>query len=553
MSDSGNPPRGDEPADGENAAPPERGDASSPKWWTGSEAKREFQDPSGSEEPRPANNWFGDGWTARRPDETTPGRSTPPPPNRPTQPAPNQTGPNQPGPGQAGRPSQPAARQPSRPNSPQPAPGPARPPQSGPAGPGRQQPPYSAPPQQSAPQARAPQQPPGHGRPVQSGPAQGGPPPQQSGGSYLWSPPEPQAQQSSGPRHAAGGGPVGPMGQPVQQPPTWQYPPIPIPQPPGAGRRRKPRKTPRALLIGLVVLAVVVVGTGITLLIGNLSDDEAAPPPANPPVAETPSTNPSQPAETPSEDPQPSATPTGPDTAAADKVVTNSNLYAVGLLAPSKCPEPPFVPTSFALATNYYNRLLACVNATWVPAMKKVKVKYRGPKVAVYNGKVASPCGVQRSVRAAYCGANETIYMPFAVDARAYRSNPLYARALMLSTFAHEYGHHVQKRTGILAASLERAQNMNAGQKLEESRRRELQASCLGAAYLGINSGFIPITGPLLQAYRSLISNSGDDFARPRVHDHGNKASNYQWNIAGFNTKRPGSCNTFKAGQARVA
>jgi len=342
------------------------------------------------------------------------------------------------------------------------------------------------------------------------------------------------------------------MGQPVQQPPTWEYPPIPIPQPPGAGRRRKSRKTPRAWLIGLVVLAVLVVATGITLLVGDFGDDKTATPPANPPVSETPSATPSsQPSETPSETPSP--TPAGPDTAAADKVVTGSNLYAVGLLVPSKCPEPPFVPTSFALAQNYYNRLLACVNATWTPAMKKIRVKFRGPKVAVYNGKVASPCGVQRSVRAAYCGANETIYMPFAVDARAYRSNPVYARALMLSTFAHEYGHHIQKRTGILTASLERAQSMNPGQKLEESRRRELQASCLGAAYLGINSGFIPITGPLLQAYRTLISNSGDDFSRPRVHDHGNKASNYQWNIAGFNTKRPGSCNTFKAGQARVA
>ncbi|GAB3937118.1 hypothetical protein GCM10029976_049690 [Kribbella albertanoniae] len=538
MSDSGNPPRGDEPADGENAAPPERGDAASPQWWTGSEAKREFQDPSGSEEPPPANNWFGDGWTARRPeDPTTP---TPPPATRPGPPTPSRPSSGQPSPAQP-RPAQP------RPG--QPAPGT---PQSGAGGPRPGQPPYSAP--------RPPQQPPVQGRGAHSGPGQGGPgarpvgppPAERSQGSYLWGAPE-QQTQAGAPRHAAGGGPIGPMGQPVQQPPTWQYPPIPIPQPPGPARRRKPRKTPRALLIGLVALAVLVVGTGITLLVGNLGDNEAPQGTDTPaPVAsETPS---AQPSETPtSEAPQPSATPTGPNTAAADKVVNSSNLYAVGLLAPSKCPEPPFVPTSFALAQNYYNRALACLNATWLPAMNKIKVKYRGPKVAVYNGKVPSPCGVQRSVRAAYCGANETIYMPYAVDARAYKSNAVYARALMLSTFAHEYGHHIQKRTGILAASLERAQHMNAGQKLEESRRRELQASCLGAAYLGINASFIPITGPLLQSYRFLISHTGDEYARPRVRDHGNRASNYQWNIAGFNTKRPGSCNTFKAGQTRVA
>ncbi|TDD44191.1 hypothetical protein E1263_41030, partial [Kribbella antibiotica] len=441
-------------------------------------------------------------------------------------------------------------------------PGPAQPGAAG-ARAGQQQPPYSAPPRQSGPPPGTPQgPPPAQGRGAHAGPPQGARPvvPPPSGGpraeaprpqgSYLWSPPEQQAQ----PRHAAGGAATGPMGQPVQQPPTWQYPPIPIPQPPGSGRRRKSRKPPRALLIGLVVLAVLVVGTGIALIVGNMGDDKTATPPNNPVASETPQATPSQqPSETPSQGPEPAPTPTGSNNAAADKVVTSSNLYAVGLLVPSKCPEPPFVPTNFALATNYYNRLLACVNATWTPAMKKIKVKYRGPKVAVYNGKVNSPCGIQRSLRAAYCGANETIYMPFAVDARAYRSNPLYARALMLSTFAHEYGHHIQKRTGILTASLERAQTMDAGQKLEESRRRELQASCLGAAYLGINSGYIPITGPLLQSYRFLIEHTGDDYARPRVHDHGNKASNYQWNIAGFNTKRPGSCNTFKAGQARVS
>ncbi|WP_405064166.1 neutral zinc metallopeptidase [Kribbella sp. NBC_01505] len=345
------------------------------------------------------------------------------------------------------------------------------------------------------------------------------------------------------------------MGQPVQQPPTWQYPPIPIPQPPGSGRRRKPTKTPRVLLIGLVVLAVLVVGTGITLLVGNLGDDEKTPIATDTPTpvtSSTPSTAPSQtPTKPPTQAPQPTQ-PT-PNTAAADKIVTGSNLYAIGSLGPSKCPEPPFAPTSFALAQSYYSNLLVCLNATWVPAMKKVNVKFRGPKLAVYNGKVNTACGMQRGVRAAYCGANETIYMPFAVDARSYKSNALYARALMLSTFSHEYGHHVQNRTGILAASLERSKNMDAGGKLEESRRRELQATCLGAAYLGINAGFIPITGALLQSYRFLIEHSGDDYSRPRVHDHGNKASNYAWNIAGFNTKKPGSCNTFSASQARVA
>ncbi len=64
---------------------------------------------------------------------------------------------------------------------------------------------------------------------------------------------------------------------------------------------------------------------------------------------------------------------------------------------------------------------------------------------------------------------------------------------------------------------------MTPNQKLHESRRRELQATCLGAAYLGANAAFIPMRGPLLANWKFLIANTGDDYARPRVHDHGNR------------------------------
>jgi predicted metalloprotease len=335
------------------------------------------------------------------------------------------------------------------------------------------------------------------------------------------------------------------MGQPVQQAPTWQYPPIPIPQPPG-GRRRKPRNTSRGLLIGLVVLAVLVVGTGITLLVRNTGNDE-------PQVQNSPTAPPTETSQSPSESPSPSPTATKPPGPTVDEVVKASPLYKVGPVAASKCAEPPFAPITVAAAQNYYNRLLPCLNRTWWLAMKKVNLPFRVPKAVVYVGKAPSPCGVQRSVRAAYCGANETIYLPFTVDNRYYKSNPMYARAIMLNTFAHEYGHHIQKLTGILASSMARQQTMTPNQKLTESRRRELQATCLGAVYLGANAGFVPMRGPLLENWRFLIAHTGDDYARPRVHDHGNRVSNYQWSIAGYNNKKPDSCNTFTAAEARVA
>ncbi|MEU8225515.1 neutral zinc metallopeptidase [Kribbella sp. NPDC048915] len=331
------------------------------------------------------------------------------------------------------------------------------------------------------------------------------------------------------------------MGQPVQQAPTWQYPPIPIPQPPG-GRRRRKKKVSRNLLIGIVALAVLVVGSGVTLAVRALgSDDPEAKQTPTAPASETPS-------QTPSESPSPS-TPRGPT---VDEVVKSSRLYTVGPVTASKCVEPPFAPVTVAAARQYYGRLLPCMNRTWWLAMKKVNLPFRLAKSVVYVGKIPSPCGIQRGVRASYCAANETIYLPFAVDNGAYTRDPIHARALMLNTFAHEYGHHVQKLAGILPASMTRAQRMSPNQKLLESRRRELQATCLGAVYLGANATFIPMNGVLLAKWKVLITHLGDDYSRPRVHDHGNRVSNYQWTIAGYNNKKPDSCNTFTAAEVRV-
>ncbi|TDD19674.1 hypothetical protein E1218_23690 [Kribbella turkmenica] len=400
---------------------------------------------------------------------------------------------------------------------------------------------------------------------------QGGPAPS-SESSYLWAP-SPQAgpaqqppspwsnalppnQQQGGPRHAAqrghhpgyhqgAGSQIGPMGQPVQQEPTWQYPPIPIPQPPGSNRRRKQQQRARGLLIGLVVLAVLVVGSGVTLLVRFAGDD--APQATNSPSA--------APSETPSDSPSagPSTTPSEPAPTAEDEVLTANKLYSVGPIASSKCAEPPFAPVNITSTRNYYAHLLPCLDRTWSLAMQKAGLGFRSPKTIVYNGRLSSPCGLQRGVRAAYCAANATIYLSFALDNRYYRNNPVYARAIMLNTFAHEYGHHVQNLAGILTASVTRQQSMAPNQKLLESRRRELQATCLGAAYLGANAAFIPMRDPLLANWKFLIAHTGDDYARPRVYDHGNRVSNYQWSIAGYNSKQPNKCNTYTADEARVA
>ncbi|GAA1594214.1 hypothetical protein GCM10009789_55360 [Kribbella sancticallisti] len=288
-------------------------------------------------------------------------------------------------------------------------------------------------------------------------------------------------------------------------------------------------------MIGLVVLAVLVVGSGLTFVLSRGGDDKV------PASSGTPSTSTS-------ESPSGTPSPTPGQAPSVDEIVTASKLYAVGPLSPTQCVEPKVAPSTFTTMRLYYNAILPCMNRTWLLAMKKADLPYRNPKVVVFNGPVTTVCGPQNGTRAFYCDQNESIYLPYALGAAYYKRNPISGRVWMMNTFAHEYGHHVQKLSGIYAASMTRETEASTGnQKIAESRRRDLQAACLGSAYLGSAGPYIPIRGPLLATWRVLIANTGDEYSRPRAHDRGSRVSHNYWSLVGFNSKSPNTCNTFVA------
>jgi predicted metalloprotease len=229
------------------------------------------------------------------------------------------------------------------------------------------------------------------------------------------------------------------------------------------------------------------------------------------------------------------------------ELVALNKLYGIGQLQASGCPEPPYRPTTWEATKAYYAGMLPCLNATWWRAMKKLGKPFRAPHVIVYANTITTPCGVERGTRGFYCGANEVIYMPFNVDYKNYKVNPMYTRAWMLNTFAHEYGHHVQQLNGIFGASFARQATMaDPNQRLLESRRRELQASCLGSAYLGADAKYIPMNGQLLASWKFAVANAGDEFAVPKIRDHGSKANHNLWSNRGMTYKDPKYCNTFQ-------
>jgi hypothetical protein len=240
-------------------------------------------------------------------------------------------------------------------------------------------------------------------------------------------------------------------------------------------------------------------------------------------------------------------------------VVRYNKLYKTGAIPTSKCHELNVSLRTFSGVVAYENNLYKCLYGSWALPLKQAGAAYKvAPKLVVHNSSaVNSPCGVVRGGTAFFCGVgNGYIYVPAYVIINYWKQSPTMARAYATFTLSHEYGHHVQWLTGILNASWARQNAFSTyAAQLEESRRRELQASCLGGAVDGANKRNYPFSGGFMTQYNWVISNSGDQPGG--VRDHGAIKNHAFWVTAGFNARHSytvaGNCNTFNASSAYVA
>jgi len=240
-------------------------------------------------------------------------------------------------------------------------------------------------------------------------------------------------------------------------------------------------------------------------------------------------------------------------------IVRYNRLYKTPAITPSKCKEVNVSLRTVAGVAAYDTQLWNCMYAAWAVPLKAAGAAYKvKPKLVVHSGtRINTGCGIDSNTTGYYCSAaGGVIYIPAAYIVAQWKSNPTYARAWATQMMAHEYGHHVQFLTGILGASWARqnAFSTNAA-RLEESRRRELQASCLGAAYIGANKRYYPMSGGLLVQFNYLVSHMGDQPGG--VRDHGSPKNHAFWSTAGFNAKHSytvaGNCNTFNSSSTYVA
>jgi uncharacterized protein len=119
---------------------------------------------------------------------------------------------------------------------------------------------------------------------------------------------------------------------------------------------------------------------------------------------------------------------------------------------------------------------------------------------------------------------------------------------------AHELGHHVQNRLGIMSDVVQ-AQQQDPSQANELSIRLELQADCFAGVW-----GFTTFqrnlleSGDLEEGLRAAAA-VGDDriqeqatgTVNPETWTHGSSEQRQRWFIRGFESGDPNSCDTFSA------
>lgn len=151
--------------------------------------------------------------------------------------------------------------------------------------------------------------------------------------------------------------------------------------------------------------------------------------------------------------------------------------------------------TAESCAVNQYSQeacgALASLNQTWEPAFRQAGIAFNQPKLVFYDGRGSSGCGAAQSAMGPfYCPADEGIYIDTAFYDQMQRQLGAGGDFARYYVMAHEYGHHIQKLTGV-ADAIRSAQSQNPRAANQLQVRMELQADCYAGVWAGKNRNLI--------------------------------------------------------------
>lgn len=382
------------------------------------------------------------------------------------------------------------------------------------------------------------QQPGGYGQNAFGGPGGGGFGQSWQGGQQGWGQPQhgfgqqgygqPGYGQQGGYQQQGYGQQFGQSGYGQQQ--GWQHQQW---QQPGGPAPKRPGSPLRPILIAVIgVLVLAIAGMAIASLVGPSYENEDYEVPA--------------PTETP-------APPPDFQVSEVEDYMVNNPLYQQVVPAPVRC---EVTPADWQNSTDedierYMDELVACFTRVWGPSLEAAGFTPVAFKSEVYSPDVATGCGKLPEVNAVFCGNTQKIYYTQTLAQFLFPEFPD-PSFIIESVMAHEYGHGIAYRSGILIAEhyTRRAEGPDTEAGLLSNRRSELQADCFAGLTMYSLQESLEITEPNIETILSVFSGIGSD---EEGSSHGLSTSRVAWTERGLQADGAiGTCNTFAADESEL-
>jgi uncharacterized protein len=228
-------------------------------------------------------------------------------------------------------------------------------------------------------------------------------------------------------------------------------------------------------------------------------------------------------------------------------------------------PQPTAVGTSGAVTASpgeekmvdMVDAVARDVQATW---SRLLGDRYQPTKVTLFRDSIQSACGYAGAVSGPfYCPGDQKVYLDlsfFDELQRRFSAPGDFAQAYVL---AHEFGHHVQKLTGI-EARVRGQQQGDPSSANPLSVRLELQADCYAGVWgheaaqpgRAARGGVELDPGDLEEALRAAAAIGDDRLQKmgtgrvmPEKFTHGTSEQRTTWFKRGFDGGDPRQCDTF--------
>ena len=221
-------------------------------------------------------------------------------------------------------------------------------------------------------------------------------------------------------------------------------------------------------------------------------------------------------------------------------------LLATGTSLPRVSCDLPELGGDREALRAFYLAEIECLERAWRPVIEEADRPFSEVGLRLSDDPVTE-CGLlppSTKVTALYCGANEMIYLPIT---RVLEGLDL-DRSAHLATLAHEYGHHVQRMSGIMDRVNAELGTFEAGSSgdLELGRRFELQANCFAGLFLESAAGRGSISDTDAKAAVEDFHNWADS------QTHGTRENQADWARKGFEEATISACDTRSAAAPEV-